>query len=231
MSESLNHIAFILDGNRRWAKENNLPSLMGHKRGYERAKDMTLSLSKYGIKYVTYYMFSTENWNRSAEEVGYLMDLFRDFFNTSDGFFKKNNMRIKAIGNLDKLPDDIYSKIKKSEQETENNTGLTVIPAISYSSRDEILRATKKIALDALCKKIDPQNITESDISSYLDTAGIPDPDVIVRTSEKRISNFLLWQIAYTEVFFIDKYWPDFSEDDLVKVVEEFSKRNRRYGR
>lgn len=231
MDKTLNHIAFILDGNRRWAKENNLPSLMGHKRGYERAKDITLLLSKYDIKYVTYYMFSTENWNRSAEEVSYLMNLFRDFFSVSDRFFNKNNIRIKAIGNFERLPDDICNNIKKLEQETENNTGLTVIPAISYSSRDEIVRAAKKIAIDTLHESINVIDLTEDIFSSYLDTAGIPDPEVLVRTSEQRISNFLLWQIAYTEVFFIDKYWPDFSEDDLKNVLEEFSNRNRRYGR
>ncbi len=231
MGKPLNHIAFILDGNRRWAKENNLPSLVGHKRGYEQAKDITLLLSKYGVKYVTYYMFSTENWNRSAEEVSYLMNLFRDFFDISDGFFKKNNIHIKAIGNLERLPDDICNKIKKLEQETKSNTGLTVVPAISYSSRDEIVRVAKKIAIDTLHEKINAAVLTEDMFSSYLDTAGIPDPDALIRTSEQRISNFLLWQIAYTEVFFIDKYWPDFSEYDLKNVLEEFSNRKRRYGR
>ena len=230
MTTSLKHMAFILDGNRRWAKKNNLPSLIGHKRGYERAKDITLLLSKYGVKYATYYMFSTENWNRSTEEVNYLMDLFRDFFCISDDFFKKNNIRVLYIGNLEKLPNDISDKIRKVIKETENNTGLTVVPAISYSSRDEIVRAAKKIATEASSGKINPDDLTEDTFSSYLDTGGIPDPDVLVRTSEQRISNFLLWQMAYTELYFTKTLSPDFSPRELDKAVHEYAGRHRRYG-
>jgi undecaprenyl diphosphate synthase len=231
MNDSLEHIAFILDGNRRWAKENNLPPFMGHKEGYEKAKELAGILAKYGIKYATYYVFSSENWNRSAEEIAYLMEMFRNFFIDASNFFQNNNIRIRAIGNLEKLPRDLWEKIKKIEEETKNNSGLTLIPAVSYSSREEITRATKKIVSDVLSGKININGLTEDTFASYLDTDGIPYPDALIRTSEKRISNFLTWQLAYSEIFFIDKYWPDFSEEDLKNVIVEYSKRNRRYGR
>ncbi|MBQ7673963.1 MAG: di-trans,poly-cis-decaprenylcistransferase [Alphaproteobacteria bacterium] len=225
------HLAFILDGNRRWAKSNKLPSLMGHKRGYERAKDLVDAFIKHNIKYVSYFLFSSENWNRSAEEITYLMDLFRDFFKNSISYFHEKNVRVISIGNLKKLPQDLQEKIQKIEDETRNNDGLTLIAAISYSGKDEIVRATRKIAEKVASGKIKIDDIDENLFSSYLDTASIPYPDILIRTSEKRISNFLLWQCAYSEIFFIDKYWPDFSEEDLEKVLDEFSKRNRRYGR
>ncbi len=227
----LEHIAFIPDGNRRWAKENKLPSLVGHKRGYERAKALVDALIKYDIKYATFFFFSSENWNRSSEEVTYLMNLFRDFFDGSIDYFCKRNVRVIAIGDLDKLPTDLLEKVKIIEDSTKNNNGLTFIPAISYSGKDEILRASKKIACDVASGKIDIEKIDENLFSDYLDTAGIPYPDILIRTSEERISNFLLWQCAYSEIFFVDKYWPEFSEEDLEKILEEFSKRNRRYGR
>lgn len=225
------HLAFILDGNRRWAKENKLPSLMGHKRGYERARELVDAFIRHNIKYVTYFLFSSENWNRSTEEISYLMDLFRDFFKDSISYFREKNIRVIAIGNLTRLPEDLYAKIRKIEEETKNNDGLTLVAAISYSGKDEIVRATKKIAQKVADREIDIDDIDEDLFSKYLDTSGIPYPDALIRTSEQRISNFLLWECAYSEIFFIDKYWPDFSEADLKKVLEEFSKRNRRYGR
>ncbi len=225
------HIAFIPDGNRRWAKENKLPSLVGHKKGYERAKSLVDSLIKHDIKYATFFFFSSENWNRSSEEVSYLMNLFRDFFDGSIDYFCERNVRVIAIGDLKKLPEDLFEKIKTIEENTKHNNGLTLVPAISYSGRDEILRASKKIAGDIASGKIDIDKMDEDLFSNYLDTVGIPYPDILVRTSEERISNFLLWQCAYSEIFFVDKYWPEFSEEDLERILEEFSKRNRRYGR
>jgi undecaprenyl diphosphate synthase len=220
-----------LDGNRRWAKARNLPSFVGHRCGYEKVKEITRLLVKYGIKYVTYYMFSTENWNRSKEEVSYLMDLFRDLFDEANDFFEKSKIRVLCIGNLEKIPKDILEKLKNLKEETKNNTVLTVTVAISYSGKDEIVRAAKKITHDVNSGVINANDLDENTFSRYLDTHGTPNPDAVVRTKEKRISNFLIWQIAYSEIFFVDKFWPDFSENDLKNVIEEFSKRDRRYGR
>lgn len=231
MAASPRHIAFILDGNRRWAKKVGIPQLLGHKRGYEKADALTRYASKYGIKYLTYYVFSTENWNRSREEVGYLMDLFRDMFSANSDFFQENDIRVIAIGNIEKLPNDIINKLKNLEEKTKNNTGLVVSIAISYSSRDEITRAAKKISNSVLEGKLSIDDITEDVFASYLDTKDVPDPDLIVRTKEQRLSNFLLWQTAYSEIVFLDKLWPEFEEEDLKFVLEEFSKRSRRYGR
>ncbi|MDR1334315.1 MAG: di-trans,poly-cis-decaprenylcistransferase [Holosporaceae bacterium] len=230
MNSSLKHIAFVLDGNRRWARKRNIPSLIGHKSGYELVKKITPLLPKYGIEYVTYYMFSMENWNRTEEEVSYLLGLFRDFFSIIS-YANEHGIRVKTIGCLEKLPGDILEKIRYVEDATKNNSSLTAILAISYGGRDEVVRAAKKIAQDVLAQKIVLDEVDEEMFASYLDTSGIPYPDAFVRTSEKRISNFLIWQAAYAEIFFIDKLWPDFNEDDLSDIVYEFSQRERRYGR
>lgn len=229
--QELKHISFILDGNRRWAKAKGMHTLLGHKVGYELVKDITLLLPKYGIKYATYYMFSTENWNRSEEEVSYLLNLFRDMFVEYKDFMMKHGIRVIVIGDRSKLPKDIYDKISIIEKETVNNTNITIATAVSYGSHNEIKRAVQRIATDAVDKTIDPQDIDEELINSYLDTHEMPHPDAYVRTSEKRLSNFLLWQAAYSEIFFIDKFWPDFGEDDLAAIVAEFSTRKRRYGK
>jgi undecaprenyl diphosphate synthase len=231
MPASLRHIAVIIDGNRRWAVANGLSMLSGHKKGYEKVKEITFLLPKYGIKYVTYYLFSFENWNRSAEEVGFLMNIFRDAFHSLGSVFHEHKTRFMAIGNLSILPEDIQSSLAALSEETSGYDAFTIIAAISYSGRDEILRAAKKIAADAMAGKLNPHNLSEDDFSNYLDTKGIPYPCAIVRTSEKRLSNFLTWQSAYSEIFFLDKLWPDFSEDDLKSVIDDFSKRKRRYGR
>jgi undecaprenyl diphosphate synthase len=223
-------MAFVLDGNRRWARRRNITTLLGHKSGYELVKSITPLLPAYGIKYVTYYLFSIENWERSAEEVNYLMGLFRDFFTAND-YVMQHGIRIKAIGNLEKLPPDMLEKIRYLEDLTKHNTSLTVAVAISYGGRDEIVRATRKIIRDVMEGKISADKLDEGIFASYLDTADLPYPDVFVRTSEKRISNFLIWQAAYAEIFFIDKLWPDFNEDDLSRIVSEFSQRERRYGK
>jgi undecaprenyl diphosphate synthase len=230
MDNSLKHIAFVLDGNRRWARKYGLPTLVGHKSGYELVKTITPLLPKYGIKYVTYYMFSMENWNRSEEEINYLMGIFRDFFSLID-YANDHNIRIKTMGRLERLPEDVAEKIKLLENSTKNNESLTVIVAISYGGRDEIVRAVKKIAEDVADGKIALDEVNEEMFASYLDTAGVPYPDAFIRTSERRMSNFLIWQAAYSEIFFVDKLWPDFDESDLRDIVYEFSKRERRYGK
>ena len=230
MSNSLRHIAFVLDGNRRWAYRRNVSTLLGHKSGYELVKTITPLLPKYGIKYVTYYLFSIENWERSVEEVNYLMELFRDFFSAND-YVMQHDIRVKAIGNLKKLPPDVLERIEYLENFTQNNTSLTVTVAISYGGRDEIVRAAGKIIRDVMEGKINTDELDEKIFSSYFDTDDLPYPDVFVRTSEKRLSNFLIWQAAYAEIFFVDKLWPDFDEGDLSRIVSEFSQRERRYGK
>ncbi|MDR0753684.1 MAG: di-trans,poly-cis-decaprenylcistransferase [Holosporaceae bacterium] len=230
MSDALKHIAFVLDGNRRWARKQNLSTLFGHKSGYERVKTITSLLPKYGIKYVTYYLFSMENWERTAEEVNYLLELFRNFFSVDD-YVMRHSIRVKALGNLEKLPPDVFEKVKYLEDLTSSNTYLTVAMAISYGGRDEIVRATQKIVRDVMEGRINIVELNERIFASYLDTAGMPYPDAFVRTGEKRLSNFLIWQSAYAEIFFVDKLWPDFDESDLEKIVLEFSQRERRYGK
>lgn len=225
------HVAFILDGNRRWAKANHVPQLLGHKHGYEKVDALTRYASKYGVKYLTYYAFSIENWNRSSEEISYLMNLFREVFEKTFEFCFENDIRVVALGNIDRLPKDIADNLRSIEEKTKDHKKLTVSFAISYSSRDEIVRAVKKIANDVANDNLTIEEITEAKLSNYLDTKGIPDPDLIVRTKEQRLSNFLLWQAAYSEIIFLDKFWPDFEEDDFRFVLEEFSKRSRRYGR
>ncbi|MDR1551488.1 MAG: di-trans,poly-cis-decaprenylcistransferase [Holosporaceae bacterium] len=230
MSGSLKHIAFILDGNRRWAKKRGLPSLIGHQNGYERTKEITPLLPKYGIEFVTYYTFSIENWKRSEEEVEYLMNLLRDFCSLKD-YAMQHGIRMKVIGDLERLAPDILEKIRKLEDYTKRNTILTAVIAISYGGRDEIVRAVRKIIPDILEKKMNVSELNEETLASYLDTSGIPYPDAVVRTSENRLSNFLMWQMAYSEIFFIDKLWPDFNEEDLQNIIAEFSRRERRYGK
>ena len=231
MLGDLKHVAFILDGNRRWAEKNGIPQLLGHRRGYENARDLIKYAGKYGIKYLTYYVFSVENWDRSKKEVDYLMDLFRYMLDIDFHFFDDEKIRVITIGDTKRLPNDITEKIKKLEEKTKNNTEIIVSIAISYSSRNEVVRACKKMLQDAISKEIKIDEITEDMFSSYLDTAEIPDPDMIIRTKENRLSNFLLWQSAYSEILFIDKFWPEFGEEDLEFAVDEFSKRVRRYGR
>jgi undecaprenyl diphosphate synthase len=230
MNHSLKHIAFILDGNRRWARSQNIPILLGHKNGYGVIKNITPLFKKYGIKYVSYYVFSMENWQRSEEEVNYLMEIFRDFFSICD-YAMEHDICIRIIGNLERLPADLLEQIRYVEDFTKDNASLTVIAAISYGGRDEIVRTTKRIVQNVTEKKMTIDDLDEETFASYLDTKDLPYPDALVRTSEKRISNFLIWQAAYSEIFFIDKLWPDFNENDLANIVTEFSQRERRYGR
>lgn len=224
------HIAIIMDGNRRWAKENNLDTASGHKEGAENLKRITKFANKIGIKYLTVYAFSTENWKRTKEEVGAIMKLLKfyilDFFKSYD-----NNIKVRVIGRTDDLPKDIYSEIKKVEEKTKNNTGLVLNIAFNYGGRDEITTATKKIAEKVKNGELNIEDITEELISNNLYTAGQPDPDLLIRTSgEERISNFLTWQISYSEFVFTDKYWPAFSNQDLLETIAIYQKRTRRFG-
>ncbi len=221
------HVAIILDGNGRWARKRLLPRSAGHSAGAKTVEDCCEWAWDLGIKYLTVYAFSTENWKRSDEEVAYLMNLLRDYMKTCLVRSRKNNMRVRVIGDKSRLDEDLRASIDELENESASFTGLNFTVAINYGGRDEIVRAVKRIAESAT----GADRIDEELISSYLDTSDIPDPDLIIRTSgEQRISNFLLWQLAYSEFYFTDVLWPDFSKKELIKAIEYYSQRNRRFG-
>lgn len=227
-NQNLNHLGIIMDGNRRWAKNRGWPTLEGHRRGYNKMKKVTKWCIDRGIKILTVYAFSTENWNRSKKEVGYLMDLFRQALSKDIEEICKQGVQVKIIGQKERLAADIQKMITDAERKTKNNKKLLFNVAISYGGRPDILQAIKKI----VTKKISAKDITENLISKNLWTEGIADPDVIVRTSgEQRLSNFLTWQSVYSELIFIKKHWPAFSEKDLDKIIAEYNKRQRRFGR
>lgn len=226
-----NHVAIILDGNGRWAKKRLLPRIFGHRQGAKNVENICEAAYNFGIKYLTVYAFSTENWKRSSEEVGALMDLLADYLAGYREKAMKNNMRVRIIGDKKQLRTDIQQSIKEVEELTENNTGLNFQIAINYGGRDEIRRAVIKLYDKVRNGEISSENITVEDIAGNLDTYDIPDPDLIIRTSgEKRISNFLIWQGAYSEYYFSDELWPDFNEDSLKEAIKNFSTRDRRYG-
>ncbi len=224
----LKHVAIIMDGNRRWAKERLLPSMMGHKKGVEALKKTTRACNDLGVKYLTVYAFSTENWNRKKEEVDFLMDLFVSTLTNELAELHDNNVRMNFIGNLAQLSPKLQEVIKNSKEKTKNNTGVTLTIAVNYGSRDEIVQAVKNIVKDG----VKEDDIDEKLISKYLYTANLPDPDLLIRTSnEKRISNYLLWQIAYSEIYITDIFWPDFDKNQLMIAIVEFLKRQRRWGK
>ncbi len=221
------HIGIIMDGNGRWAKKRNLPRTNGHKEGLEVAKRIVKKAANLGVKYVTLYTFSTENWKRAQEEVGYLMTLIKSHLRAEFEFYKKNGIRIKHIGNLDGLPNDVKTEILDAVEETSSFTGLTVVLAINYGGRDEIVRAVKSIIKD----EDSIQNVSEESIRDAFDVKELPDVDLLIRTGgELRLSNFLLWHAAYAELLFSDTLWPDYNEDEFEKNIEEFQSRNRRFG-
>lgn len=229
---SCKHIAIIMDGNRRWAQKHGMPKSLGHKKGAENVVKITRAMKESGVKYLTLYAFSTENWQRSEEEVSTLMDLLRDYLEKEVKEIMDNNVRIVFIGERNMLAQDIQDKMFDIEQKSKSNTDLTLCIALSYGSRQEILSATKRVAQLVLDKKIDINNITQETFSSLLYTAEIPDPDILIRTSgEQRISNYLLWQLAYTELFFTDTLWPDFGKEELMNIIAQFNSRERRYGK
>ncbi len=221
------HVAIILDGNGRWAKAKGMPRNYGHVQGAKNVERICEDAYHMGIKYLTVYAFSTENWRRSRDEVDALMKLLRNYMKTCVKTAKKNHMRVRVIGDKTGLAKDIQDSIANLERESRNQDGLNFQIAINYGSRDEICRAVKKIAEEG----IRPEEITEEVISAHLDTAGIPDPDLLIRTSgEQRLSNYLMWQLAYTEFYFTDLPWPDFSKEELSKAIEKYNQRERRYG-
>ena len=225
------HVALILDGNGRGAKKRGLPRTFGHKEGCVTVEKTVEIAARMGIKYLTVYGFSTENWKRSEEEVGALMQLFRYYMVRLLKIASANNVRVKMIGDRRRFAQDIIDGINRLEEETKDNTGLTFVIAVNYGGRDEIRRAAAKLAEDVKAGKVEVEDITESVFASYLDTADIPDPDLLIRTSgELRLSNYLLWQLAYTELYVTDCLWPDFDEKELEKAIIQYNKRDRRFG-
>lgn len=225
------HIAIIMDGNRRWAKEHNLEIKEGHKKGAENLERLAKYCNNIGIKYLTVYAFSTENWKRSKEEVGALMILLQNYLNDFAKRADTENIKIKVLGDISVLSKGMQNSINKAIKRTKENTGLTLNIAFNYGGRAEITYALKQISEEIKNNNIKIEDINEELISSYLYTKGQPDPDLLIRTSgELRTSNFLPWQIAYTEFYFDDKYWPDFSEEDLLRAIENYKVRNRKFG-
>ena len=218
------HIAIIMDGNGRWAKQRNLPRTSGHKEGLEVAKKIVKAAKEVGVKYITLYTFSTENWKRTQDEVGYLMGLIKNHLRAEFKFYKENDIRVKHIGNLSGLPQDIQDEINSTVEECKDFNSLTVVLAINYGGKDEISRAINKA-------KSENKEIDESNFSEFFDLPEMPDVDLIIRTGgEKRLSNFLLWHGAYAELDFVDTLWPDYTEECFYQSIKEFQKRNRRFG-
>lgn len=225
------HVAIILDGNGRWAKAKGMPRNYGHAQGSKNVERICEEAWRLGIKYLTVYAFSTENWNRPQDEVDALMNLLRRYMKTCLTTAAKNDMKVRVIGDITRLDEDIRSRILELEEATKNNGGLNFQIAINYGSRDELVRGIRRLAQDCVDNKQDPAEITEAVIERYLDTHGIPDPDLLIRTSgEQRLSNFLLWQLAYTEFYFTDVHWPAFTKEELIKAIEQYNKRDRRFG-
>lgn len=225
------HVAIIMDGNGRWAREKGLPRIAGHREGAKRVEEAIRTCLKLGVKVLTIFTFSTENWSRPKREIDMLMRILGSSLDRQIKNMQKNNIRFKVIGKNDPLPLELQKKIRKVETDTISNTSLTLVMALNYGSRQEIVDATKRIAKEAVEKNINIDKLSPEDFSRYLYTDDLPDPDLLIRTSgEMRISNFLLWQLSYAELYFPKKYWPDFKEDDFMKAVEVYQKRNRRFG-
>ena len=226
------HIAVIMDGNGRWAKEKGKMRVFGHQHGVDAVRNTTEACAELGVKYLTLYAFSTENWNRSSFEVDALMSLLANALKNELKTLNDNNIRLNAIGDLSRLPKSQYDALMYAIDNTKNNTRMTLTLCLSYSGRWELVQAMKKIAMEAQNGSIKPEQIDEALISSHLATAAMPDPDLLIRTSgEERISNYLLWQIAYSELYFTKKYWPDFSKEDLYEAIINYQNRERRFGK
>jgi undecaprenyl diphosphate synthase len=224
------HIAIIMDGNGRWATERNQPRSYGHQAGVETVRRITSECTRLGVKYLTLYTFSTENWNRPSDEVAALMGLVLS--SLEDEIFMKNNVRFRVIGDIKRLPENVQQKLQETMDHTAQNDAMTMVVALSYSSRWEITEAVRQLAAKAANGEVNPQDIDEQTVSDAMTTAFMPDPDLLIRTGgELRISNYLLWQIAYSELYFCDTYWPDFKEEDLHRAIEDYQKRQRRYGK
>jgi len=232
ISKLPNHIAIIMDGNGRWAKEHNKPRIFGHKNGVLSVRDIVEGAGEIGLKYLTLYAFSTENWNRPKVEITALMQLLVATLSKEFSSLNKNNVRLLAIGDLKSLPSDCEKELLKAVENTKNNTGLSLVLALSYSSRWEIVNAVKKITTAVTENRLSIADINEKTFQNYIETSTIPDPELLIRTSgELRISNFLLWQIAYSELYFTEKLWPDFNKNDLFEAIVKYQKRERRFGK
>ncbi len=222
----LKHIAIIMDGNRRWAKERNLPSAFGHKKGVDALKAAMRACDDFGVKYLTVYAFSTENWNRKQEEVSFLMDLLAQTLKSELKEMNENNVVISFIGDTTKLSPKLQEILKNSVETTKNNTGVNLQIAFNYGARDEIVHAVREIVASGI------KEITEDTISKHLYTRNIPDPDLLIRTGgEMRVSNYLLWQIAYSEIIVMEKFWPEFDKEAMAECILEYKRRNRRFGK
>lgn len=225
------HVAVIMDGNGRWAKQKGNIRTAGHKEGLKTAKKIVGLAAKLGIPYITLYAFSTENWKRAQEEVGFLMNLIKTHLRAEFQFYKDNGIKVDHLGDLAALPEDVQTEILNAKKDTENFTGTTCILAINYGGRDEIVRSVKKIAKDCIEQKKNIDDICESDFAPNFDVKNLCDVDLLIRTGgEKRLSNFLLWSSAYAELVFSDTLWPDYTEEEFLKHIEEFQNRNRRFG-
>lgn len=226
------HVAIIMDGNGRWARQRNLDRIFGHQQGVNAVRNVIEAASELQIKYLTLYAFSTENWGRPNEEISALMDIMIDSLNKETDTLIKNNISLKTIGDVDRLAVDVRERLFETIRLTSACTGLNLVVALSYSSRWEITEAARRIASDVVKGNLDPLSINETDFEKYLTTYGIPDPELMIRTSgELRISNFLLWQLAYTELYFTEKLWPDFGKEDFYNAIIDFQKRERRFGK
>ena len=226
------HVAIIMDGNGRWAKQRGLDRIFGHQQGVNAVRELIEAAAELGIRFLTLYAFSTENWGRPDEEVSALMGIMVQSLSNETETLLKNNIRLKAIGDMDRLAYEVKARLDETIELTSVSTGLTLIIALSYSSRWEIALAAKNISNDVKKGSLDPHSITEEYFEKYLTTYGIPDPELLIRTSgELRISNFLLWQVAYTEFYFTEILWPDFGIDDFYNAIIDFQKRERRYGK
>lgn len=224
------HIAIIMDGNGRWAAEKGKPRSFGHQAGVDTVRRITAECTRLGVKYLTLYTFSTENWNRPATEVAALMGLV--LTSLEDEIFMKNNVRFRVIGDLKRLPEEVRQKLHETEEHTAANTAMTMVIALSYSSHWEITEATRQIANEVKAGTLNPADINEDTIAQHMATAFMPDPDLLIRTGgEERISNYLLWQIAYSELYFCDTFWPDFSEEELQRAIANYQQRQRRFGK
>lgn len=224
------HVAIIMDGNGRWAKAKGLPRTAGHVEGVDTVKKITEEATRLGIKYLTLYTFSTENWNRPVEEIEALMNLI--LVNLEEEIFMKSNVRFRVIGELERLPKSVQERLKGCIERTSANTGMTMVIALSYSSRWEIARAARLIANEVKDGKLNAEDITEETIGTHLTTDFMPDPDLLIRTGgELRISNYLLWQCAYSEFYFTNQYWPDFNEESLRDAIADYQQRQRRFGK
>lgn len=234
MSDELkipNHVAIILDGNGRWARAKGMPRNYGHVQGAKTLENICETAYKMGVQYLTVYAFSTENWSRPQDEVDALMKLLRNYMKTCLKTAEKNRMCVKVLGDKTRLDEDIRSRIEELEEATKNNDGLHFQIALNYGGRDELVRAVKKIGREIAGGMLSPEAVDESCIEAHLDTRGIPEPDLLIRTcNEQRISNFLLWQLAYTELYFTPVAWPDFSKEELTKAIEAYNHRERRFG-